>query len=1185
MIHIGNQTSFAAASATEPFDYALANGFDAFEWFPDKKPDTGWDGADLDEAARRDIRQKAMGRGMSLAVHARWQANPLQPESFPLLLTDLELASDLGAILLNIHLQNERGIPEFVEAITPLIRAAAEAGLELAIENTPLHAPELFNELFQTLARLDSAPTRHVGMCLDIGHANLCAATRNRYLDFVDRLAPEVPIVHLHLHENWGDADTHLPLFTGPSARDDSGIKELITRLRRRSFGGSIILEQWPRPQTLLNQARERLLQMLGQPDIARPKPRRHTARRIVPESTSAIPSRKIAAPNIPANPDTTQPAEDGFVIALAEVNSLCRSWREKLDAVRGLLAEGPTPLTETQLVDITVFLRFLSTGQIHCEEDGRHFRPGHHARIARQIQERLAEIHDPSLRFLVRRIHPWLPSSGEAFQSAEPLTRIRDLAHRNDIPAALKREIKGTLQNKLHRCAGPGDLVTSAALLARIADPESALPRDFVNQFTLFHEELKEFFNARSLEERLEALVSKASGRESDLIGAFLQHKVAQADPMAVLKALTALRTELQAVSLPQDSADPQDRLLADLALEDFAFVTLSNLIGARTDLAPLPGGPVSEAWQSWLETLCLGVQNLAGSAIEPDECLVIQSELNAWSKDLNGRDERLRLKATIERTRRVAEHHCDRILRLFPPRVEKLGRALGLSAPLIKVFAESEIRSHVVFQVAKLASAFLRTLRESLNLPAWDVIVCGETAGRIKALDHLELSPDDFSEPVILLLNRVAGDEPVPAGVQAVILAESLPHLSHFAVRAREAGVVLLCCEEPESFRDLKALAGQRLRLVALPDRVEWEPTETPPRERARSVSSPAGSVANRVPQARLSADPALVPLEVARIETCGSKAAGARCLQELGREGSSRFKTPRGLVIPFGVMEAALGAQPELQAEYLQLSRAANRASSDEFAATVHRLRCLVQQVAVPDEILFNLASIFQPDERLMVRSSANVEDSQAFAGAGLFESVANVAPSEVAAAVRTVWTSLWTPRAALTRRQAGISHEQVHMAVLIQQMINPDLAFVLHTVNPLTENPNEVCAEVVVGLGEALASGTVQGSPYRLIYDKSSGKLRTDAFANFSFALRVAPTGGLRPDRVDYSRERLSLDLAAREQLGARLANIARVVEAKFGSPQDIEGVLVGDEIYLVQARPQPGLKHSLPRADS
>jgi sugar phosphate isomerase/epimerase len=266
MIHIGNQTAFSAASLLDPFEFALANGFDAFEWFPDKKADgAGWDEADLNLAQRSQIRERARAAGMRLSVHARWQANPLDPTAFPLLLKDIELARDLGAVLLNLHLYAEQGIAAYVQAILPLVRLTADAELELSIENTPHHAPDDFNRLFAQLrAAASSLPLSHVGMCLDLGHANLSAATRNDYLKFIDLLDPQVPINHLHLHENWGDADTHLTVFTGPSAENDSGIRGLLDRLRRRRFAGSMILEQWPQPPELLNQARNRLLELMG---------------------------------------------------------------------------------------------------------------------------------------------------------------------------------------------------------------------------------------------------------------------------------------------------------------------------------------------------------------------------------------------------------------------------------------------------------------------------------------------------------------------------------------------------------------------------------------------------------------------------------------------------------------------------------------------------------------------------------------------------------------------------------------------------------------------------------------------------------------------------------------------------------------------------------------------------------
>jgi sugar phosphate isomerase/epimerase len=273
-IWIGNQTSYAAATPDEPFRYALANGFDAFEWFPDKKPwGAGWEEADLSPEQRHDIRKTAQAKGLRLSVHARLETNPLEPGLRPLLLRDVELARDLGAALLNVHLHAENGLRMYVESITWLARHLARTGLQLAIENTPLNPPEQFNELFVRLRTLDAAQVGHVGMCLDLGHANLCTATHNHYLGYLARLEPHVPIIHLHLHENWGDADNHLPLFTGPAARDDAAVREFVGWLKRRGYTGSMVLEQWPLPRSRLNQARDALLRMWNESPPQTPDP------------------------------------------------------------------------------------------------------------------------------------------------------------------------------------------------------------------------------------------------------------------------------------------------------------------------------------------------------------------------------------------------------------------------------------------------------------------------------------------------------------------------------------------------------------------------------------------------------------------------------------------------------------------------------------------------------------------------------------------------------------------------------------------------------------------------------------------------------------------------------------------------------------------------------------------------
>jgi sugar phosphate isomerase/epimerase len=262
-IRIGNQSAFSALTPLLPFEYAVANGFNAFEWFPDRhESGQGWDESDIDAETRSYIRDTARTHDIALSVHASLKSNPLHAETHGIILKDIEFASDIGAGLLNIHLDAGSGIENYVEAITPIIAYTKKAGIRLSIENTVFASPEDFNNVFGLLRKLKISAKKDVGMCLDLGHANLSEESRNDYMRFLDQLEPNVPIIHIHMHENYGDSDSHLPLFRGPAGTDMSGICLFIKRMKKRRFAGSIIFEQWPEPPLLLNEARDRLSHM-----------------------------------------------------------------------------------------------------------------------------------------------------------------------------------------------------------------------------------------------------------------------------------------------------------------------------------------------------------------------------------------------------------------------------------------------------------------------------------------------------------------------------------------------------------------------------------------------------------------------------------------------------------------------------------------------------------------------------------------------------------------------------------------------------------------------------------------------------------------------------------------------------------------------------------------------------------
>jgi len=199
-----------------------------------------------------------------------------------------------------------------------------------------------------------------------------------------------------------------------------------------------------------------------------------------------------------------------------------------------------------------------------------------------------------------------------------------------------------------------------------------------------------------------------------------------------------------------------------------------------------------------------------------------------------------------------------------------------------------------------------------------------------------------------------------------------------------------------------------------------------------------------------------------------------------------------------------------------------------------------------------------------------------------------------------AICRVWASKWNDRAYLSRRARGIPHDSLQMAVLIQEVVPAEYAFVIHTANPLTGAREEIFAEVVLGMGETLV-GNYPGRALSFLCHKSDlqpeilsypskstgiyGKgviFRSDSndedLADFAGAGLYDSFLAEEPEqrRLDYRNEKLVWDTRFREELLRSIARIGVEVERLLGSAQDIEGAVAGGRFYVVQTRPQVGL---------
>jgi alpha-glucan,water dikinase len=199
-----------------------------------------------------------------------------------------------------------------------------------------------------------------------------------------------------------------------------------------------------------------------------------------------------------------------------------------------------------------------------------------------------------------------------------------------------------------------------------------------------------------------------------------------------------------------------------------------------------------------------------------------------------------------------------------------------------------------------------------------------------------------------------------------------------------------------------------------------------------------------------------------------------------------------------------------------------------------------------------------------------------------------------------AIKQVWASKWNERAFHSRRTQGVAHADLCMAVLIQQVVDADYAFVIHSVNPFTGNRDELYSEIVVGLGETLV-GNYPGRALSCLYHKQSKTPTLLSYPGKSSALRgcglifrsdsngedlAGYAGAGLYDSVlvpppqqrllDYSGEGLVWDESFRRGLLDRIAEIGLAFEELLGAPQDIEGMLAQGQYHVVQTRPQVGL---------
>jgi phosphohistidine swiveling domain-containing protein len=206
-------------------------------------------------------------------------------------------------------------------------------------------------------------------------------------------------------------------------------------------------------------------------------------------------------------------------------------------------------------------------------------------------------------------------------------------------------------------------------------------------------------------------------------------------------------------------------------------------------------------------------------------------------------------------------------------------------------------------------------------------------------------------------------------------------------------------------------------------------------------------------------------------------------------------------------------------------------------------------------------------------LAVRSSVVGEDAEGASFAGQMDSYLYQQGEEaVFASIIKVMQSAFNHRALAYRIHKGLSITDIRAAIIIQEMVDADVAGVMFTANPATGNRRQAMISSTWGCGEGIVSGACNTDETTVgLFDNEIEVLINNKDTTFVFD--QSSSHGAKEVTVDTHKQ----DIACLDNTQVfRLRDLGLEIAKTYQVPQDIEWCLKDDQFYILQARPVTSL---------
>ncbi len=251
------------------------------------------------------------------------------------------------------------------------------------------------------------------------------------------------------------------------------------------------------------------------------------------------------------------------------------------------------------------------------------------------------------------------------------------------------------------------------------------------------------------------------------------------------------------------------------------------------------------------------------------------------------------------------------------------------------------------------------------------------------------------------------------------------------------------------------------------------------------------------------------------------------------------------------------------------------ATNVDNAEELAQASASIRKLVRSSPVPQDMAQDIMVAYKKlcsfgglkDVPVAVRTSATAEDSADASFAGQGDTFLNViGETNVVSQVRNCWSSLFTSRSLFYQVKNHYDHFKIGVAVPVQKMVQSEISGICFTLNPVSNNKNEIVVETIWGLGEYIVQGIV--TPDQYLIDKGNWEIKLENHVHQEIQLARFQDGNKEIPVPKYKQSKSKID----RNMAVKIAKLAQKLQNHYGRPQDIEFAIEKNKLFFVQTRP-------------